>query len=406
MDIELIIALFAGVVTLVSTAAAIAHHLTKNQQQFNMLERELQTLRDQDESIRTAVTKFSSTPSSSAYQDLTSASDEAAKTLLADVHSISVPASLEDPSHLRIIHSSDIKSAQIQGMEFPIVRSIAGWVFLNQEPYIKNDYADDRHFEGIDKATGVRTGAMLTMPLVSGRRCYGVVQFIKQKGGTFDEGDINLASRYIPAIARRVIDLEENTQEDIPTIPRGHTVRGAILFSDIRAFSYIPRNTSHNVTVRLLNEYYSRLIPPAISRRGTLQEYVGDGLYISFILDSPAASVRAAVSSALEMQKEFDSIIKGWRDYGHSVSPDNTHGIGIAAGSLYSGLIGYQKERQEKLVGPPINAAAHLCAEAKNMAGGGILVDEECYKLLSGEGYDMRFFKGHQSDICYRIMEY
>jgi class 3 adenylate cyclase len=407
MDLQLIIGLLIGVLSLAGVTVAIARYFTKNQQQLDMLRGEIQTLQDQNKSIRATVTQLPSTTSVNAYQDLTGASEEAAKAVKADMHSISVPASLEAPSHLRIIHSTDTKSAQIQGMEFPITKSIAGWAFQYQQPHIKNDvYTDDRHFDGVDKAIGSRTGAMLTLPLISGGRCHGVIQFIKQAGGAFNEDDISIVSRYVPAITRKVIDLEESPREDIPTIARGNIIKASILFSDIRAFSDIAKRTSHMVTVSLLNEYYSRLLPIALSRRGSLQEYVGDGLYISFMLDSPAASARVALLSAFEMQKEFDNILNGWRDYGHPTSSVNAHCIGIATGSIYSGLMGYQKERRDKLVGPTVNLAAHICEAAKSL-GGGVLIDQETYNLVSVDGYDMRpvNIKHDEKDKCYQVLK-
>ena len=130
MDIQLLIGILVGIVSLVGAAVAIARYFTKTQLQFEALRKEILSLREQNKSIRATVTQYPSPASTNAYQDLTIASDEAAKAVKADIHSISVPASHEEPpTHLKIIHSTDNKSAQIQGMEFPITKSIAGWVF-------------------------------------------------------------------------------------------------------------------------------------------------------------------------------------------------------------------------------------------------------------------------------------
>jgi len=48
-----------------------------------------------------------------------------------------------------------------------------------------------------------------------------------------------------------------------------------------------------------------------------------------------------------------------------------------------------QKERREKLVGPVVNLAAHLC-ERSNEIGGGILIDQETLSLVSAEAYSTR----------------
>lgn len=390
MNPQLLIGILVGLVSLVTAAVALARFFTKNQRQFDWLRKELQSLREQNTAIRASVTQYPSISSTSAFQDLTQVMGEAAKALGAEVYSVSVPVSLDAPTHLKIIYSSDTKSTQLQTIEIPIKGSNAGWVFDNQQHYVMNDAStDNRHYNGVDKAIGTPTKAMLTFPLTARGKCHGVVQFLKYQSGIFEEErDIPVTLRFIPTITQKVIELEESPREDIPTIARGDTVKTAVLFTDIRAFSEIASKISLNITVSLLNEYYSSLLPLVLSRRGILQEYIGDGLYVSFTLDSPGASARAAVSCALEMQHVFNDIFQGWQKI-HPTSSQNAHCIGIATGSVYSGFIGHPKERREKLVGPVVNLAAHLCEQASAI-GGGVLVDQETMALVNTEGHSSK----------------
>jgi class 3 adenylate cyclase len=404
MDITLLFTILVGLVTLGGAAVAIGKFMSQNQRQLDLMRKELSDVKQQNQSIKTSLSQIPAS-STDTYEEIVKISTAGAQAVRADVHSISIPASLEDPTHLRIIYSSDNKNAQIQGMEFPVTKSIAGWVYQYQQPHIKKDMAsDERHFEGVDKATGNRTGTMLTLPLSAGGRCHGVIQFIRFSGESFEEEDIAIARRSLTNLPRKLIDLEETPGEDIPTIARGNLVKATILFSDIRAFSEIAKRTSQMVTVSLLNEYYSRTLPLALSRRGVLQEYVGDGLYLSFILDSPSASARAAISSALEMQKEFAGILQGWMDYGHPTSKLNVHCVGIATGYVYSGMMGYTRERHEKLVGNAVNFAAHLCEAVKEL-GGGILIDQETADLLRSDGYALKphSFKRYTNENSYFV---
>jgi class 3 adenylate cyclase len=305
----------------------------------------------------------------------------------AAIHSIAVPVPPDAPTDLRFILSSDPQAARIVGREFPITKGIAGWVYKNQQPYFQNEAeADPRHFKMIDQAAGTHTGegAILTIPLATSGRCYGIIQFMKSKGERFGEDDVAIASRWAPSLTRLLIELRESPKEDIPSIARGNVITASILFSDIRAFSAIASKIRLEATVALLNEYYSRTLPFAIERGGQLREYVGDGLFICFSLDSPTASARAAVISALEMQEEYEKTLYSWRQYNHPVSSINTHSIGIATGPVYSGLVGHVKERREKLVGSALNLAAHLC-EAGNDIGGGILICQETAELLDND---------------------
>jgi class 3 adenylate cyclase len=332
--------------------------------------------------------RLAAEPSSTeTYNRLAQESSEAAKAVAAEIHSVSVPVPPHSPTHLRIIYSSEPEPAKVVGREFPLTKGIASWVFLQKQPYyVKEVGADSRHFDLVDRAAGTRTGegAMLALPLVAGDRSYGVVQFMKSAGGRFGEEDVQTAARWSPALTRLLIELERSPKQDIPSVARGNVVMGSILFSDIREFTAVGEALRLENLVALLNEYYSRLVPIAISRGGKLLEYVGDGLYITFLLDSPSSSARAAVESAVAMQSEYDRVLSGWLSYHQPVSRANAHSIGIASGPVYSGLVGPTSERREKIIGPAINCAAHLC-EAAHQMGGCILICHETNDLIRGE---------------------
>ncbi len=407
MDPQILIGITVGIITILGAVVAVARFFAKNQQQLDLLKQEIRSLYDQNTSIKTSANLYTSEVSSGAFRGMTDVSGEAAKAVKADVHSISVPASPESPTHLRIIYSTDVQRSQIQGMEYPIEESNAGWVFTHQQPYRRvGPQSDKPHYKLVDEAAGTRTGEgfMMTLPLVAGNRCYGVIQFFRQTK-PFDDEDQSTAFRYVPSITKRVIDIQESPREDIPTVAHGHSVRGSVLFTDIQNFSEIAKNTNIAVTVTLLNEYYGRLLPFALEKRGILQEYVGDGLYISFVLDSPNASARAALEVALEMQAEFDKMLQKWRKFQLPVSSKNTHCIGIASGPIYQGLMGYEKERREKLVGSAINLASHLC-EAGIDFEGGVLIDRETYNLVKTENFDVKSIEPKRKDIgeCFQVL--
>jgi class 3 adenylate cyclase len=104
------------------------------------------------------------------------------------------------------------------------------------------------------------------------------------------------------------------------------------------------------------------------------------------------------------MQRVFNDILQGWQKI-HPTSPKNAHCIGVATGSAYSGLMGHQKERREKLVGPVVNLAAHLCEQA-NEIGGGILVDQETMALVSAEEYPSKPIEVDRGEKikCFQIL--
>lgn len=155
----------------------------------------------------------------------------------------------------------------------------------------------------------------------------------------------------------------------------------SILFSDIKQFSQVVDTLSIETSVNLLNDYYARLLPKALQRGGELRDYLGDGMYISFGQDSLEIPAYSAVDAAFDMMREFALLIESWKKIIHFISQETVQGIGIATGAVYKGLMGHANARKEKLVGPSVNKAAHLCEEAKK-AGGGVFICPKTAALL------------------------
>ena len=91
-----------------------------------------------------------------------------------EVCSILLPA--DDEEHLNIRSTREVGSMDV---EIPIEGSIAGEVYRTRKvSYTGNAQEDERHFKGIDNKTGLVTSAMLTIPLLHGDDCLGVLQAI------------------------------------------------------------------------------------------------------------------------------------------------------------------------------------------------------------------------------------
>ena len=126
------------------------------------------------------------------------------------------------------------------------------------------------------------------------------------------------------------------------------------------------------------------MVAIALSNGGKLEEYLGDGLYVSFFQGAPGQAARLAIKAAFEMQTEYEKILHEWQEYQHPVSDRNTHRIGIASGTVYVGLVGHEGQRRRKLIGAPVNLAAHLCEDAKSF-GGGIAICPQTKELVGDE---------------------
>jgi class 3 adenylate cyclase len=391
MDWESILKIAAVVAGLAGTAVGLAKYFAGQQKTLTSLRDEIKDLKAQTRVLKQPLLETVSPPATDLYSRLLEASTEAEKAVAADMHSISEPDPSETPTHLRIILSTDPQPEKVRGRQFPITQGIAGWVFKHQQPSFKNPAeTDPRHFSLIDKAAGTHTGegAILTLPLMAGKSCRGVIQLMK-KGDKFEESDVQVASRLTPAIARRLAELQDSSTADVPVVAYGDTRLATILFADITQFSKVTRSVRLLDSVAMLNEYYNRLLEFAVKRGGKLEEYLGDGFYISFTNAVSAEAARAAVSAATEMQAEYQKLLRSWRDYQHPVSDSNTHRIGIATGEVYTGNVGHPQDRRHKLIGTAVDLASHLCEDLKTI-GGGIAVCPQTKGFIEDEFDSLR----------------
>ena len=286
MHWDSIFKLAAVLITFAGTAVALAKYFSGQQKTLTALRDEIKELKNQTKILKQPIEHIATFSTPNTYQQLLTVSTDARIALAADIHSISIPVPSISPTHLRIILSSDPEPEKVVGREFPISKGISGWVYQQQQPTFKNPTESDPHyFALVDKAAGTQTGqgAILTLPLLSGRSCRGVIQFMKTKGGRFDESDIQLGSRIIPPITRLLVELQDSSVADIPGIAHGDVRDITVLISDITGFSEVAAKVRLQDSVAMLNEYYSRLLHLAIKDGGKLQEYLGDGIYISYV---------------------------------------------------------------------------------------------------------------------------
>jgi hypothetical protein len=293
MDWDATLKIAGGLVTLGGVTVALAKFFSNQNKALTALRDEITNLRTQTKILKQPI------------DPATAISTEAREALGADLHSISVPIPAREPTHLRIILSSDAEPEKVVGREIPLTKGIAGWVFQRKQASFKNPAeVDPHHFNLVDKAAGTNTGggAILTAPLIAGNTCEGVIQFMKIRAGRFEESDVQLATRLAPSITRLLVQLQDSDNADIPSVAYGDMRRTTILFADITAYSEIAAKLRLHDTVGLLNEYYSRLAQFALGRGGKLEEYLGDGLYVSFFQEAAGQGARLAVATGFDMQ--------------------------------------------------------------------------------------------------------
>lgn len=387
------ITIVSGIVGVCGALIGIVRLIYNKNRKIHNLEQKVEKLSKQNNVIKEVVFKDQNDVSKKAYISLNDVGNKVLKAVNAEIFSISIALPFNKPTHLKIIISSDPNHSKVIGKEFPIDVGIAGWTYKNQRPHYVNKFCNDpRYFNKIDKAAGTDygKGAVLTIPLIHRENCIGVAQFFKPQNQSFCEQDISISSNWIKEMSELLSDIEESPNQSSTSITYNSTIQAVIMFCDICSFSEVVNKISLQTSVDLINEYYNRLTQIALNNGAKLEEYVGDGLYLSFSDKDNLSSMNFAIIAALQMQKEFNSIIDSWVKYDHPVSSKNKHAIGMAFGEVYKGPVGHENIRKEKLVGRTINLAAHLCKSAKEFDSGILICSNIADVLKNNTEYKLK----------------
>ena len=141
------------------------------------------------------------------------------------------------------------------------------------------------------------------------------------------------------------------------------------LMSDIRGFTAMSEHMDPRRLVTMLNHYLGEMTEIIEKHRGTVIEFIGDGILALF--GEPVKSARhaeEAVAAAIEMEAAMTKINRWNRERGY---PILEVGIGINTGEAIVGNIGSEKRTKYNVIGSNIN----LCGRIESYTvGGQILV--------------------------------
>jgi len=146
-----------------------------------------------------------------------------------------------------------------------------------------------------------------------------------------------------------------------------------VLFFDIRGSSAIAESMESEVFASILSDILTDVMDLVYGNHGSVNKLLGDGLMATFGCPiSHGNDALNAVRTALQIREYLVTF--------NDVRPDCLRdpvkaGIGIATGSVFSGVIGSVRRQEYTVLGDVVNIASRLESSTKSL-GEEILVDE------------------------------
>jgi class 3 adenylate cyclase len=153
-----------------------------------------------------------------------------------------------------------------------------------------------------------------------------------------------------------------------------------ILSADMVGFTDLSDTLEPEELAEVLNEYLREMTAVAVAHRGTLDNYIGDGLMVLFgapIDEDEPSQAWNAVQAAFAMKARADELTTAIRSRG--IPADLRIRVGVNTGHSTVGVFGSDVLRAYKAVGFAVNVAARLQTEAEP---GTVLVGFRTYALV------------------------
>ncbi len=172
-------------------------------------------------------------------------------------------------------------------------------------------------------------------------------------------------------------DVMQNVVENIDSIKLGgKRAEVTVLFADIRGFTGISEKLSAVEVTKILNEYFSALVPIIEQHKGILNKFMGDAVLAIF--GEPIKNENHpidAVRCADKMLKKVRALQDKWILEG---KPRIEIGIGISTGEVFIGNIGTETRLEYTVIGDTVNTASRI-ENYNKVYRTNFLISEETY---------------------------
>jgi class 3 adenylate cyclase len=164
-----------------------------------------------------------------------------------------------------------------------------------------------------------------------------------------------------------------------------------IMVVDLTGYAKLFDRLDSSIITDLLNQYFQELCTIAIRRGATIDQFMGDGALLIFNIDqNQNAHEAAAVTAAVEMREAFRNLKQRWVTLGYAGTEMLFVRFGLSSGLVARAEVGHAQARRITVIGPAVNAAAHIC-EAAPRDHDTICITQEFRQSLPGDvNFDAR----------------
>jgi adenylate cyclase len=267
--------------------------------------------------------------------------------------------------------------------------AILSEVTQQKRAVLSSDASMDARFVGSHSIIMQGIRSTMSVPLMHGAELLGVMHLDSQiAANAFTERDLQLFNSIAnqAAIAIQNARLTKKIEEEAKTRAQfqrllspnlveqmvsgklhfekvGEMREVTMLFSDIRGFTRMSEKAKPHDVVKMLNDYFEKMVEILFRWNGTLDKYVGDELIGLFGAPVPIEDAPwQAIQCAIDMQSALAHLNQGRKSKGL----EELHiGIGINTGMVVSGMIGSPLTMQYTVIGDAVNVASRLCSHAR-----------------------------------------
>ncbi len=131
-----------------------------------------------------------------------------------------------------------------------------------------------------------------------------------------------------------------------------------VMMADLRGFTAISQSMDSDALMDLLNFYFGKMVEIISQYKGSVIEFLGDGILAVFGAPIPLEDhAEHAIAAAITMQNEMCQVNEYCREKGYE---NVDMGIGIHSGDVFIGNIGSDKVMRYNVIGRVVNECSRI----------------------------------------------